>query len=391
MHTTTNRLLLSLWLLFCFYISILKAILYYDYNECLFTFTDNYGINVTYNLSKFHVRGEAFQVDDYDVEDFRYEFQICGRISRRYWNLSIPQYCYWEDLSKSAYAPSYGRPCVNISNGVCHEYYNINNTRPSAIQINEGKKKCYWLGMEIDHSYNMKNYSIALYDSDDGARGVSYTILNGGYCSTSTTKQNRQLVIEFLCPDSAKETFTPQVEAQSILNESVVEYPDCVYTLTYTSPLACPAQCISINSSANEYSVCNGKGICTSDPVAKTVKCLCDDGWTGDTCTTVSSSLIIIQHKQSSLLTAIIICIVLLSLALVVVLFLCYRIRQREENLRARQKDYIQPLTDNNANANTNNNIVENVHDEDAPQMNKRDIQLNSIDPSIQNELTSNQ
>jgi len=390
-----KQILIQLSFLVSFLCSILEA-RFFDYDQCVFSFDDN-GINVTYNLTLLHLYGEAFQVDDYDMNEFRYEFQICGRLSRSYWTNSIPHYCYPSNLSLNTYETD-GSPCLNISNSTkCLEYYNITNHIPSAIQINEGSQRCHWLGMEISQSdsikYNMTNYSVGLYNAENGAAGITYTIMNGEFCSSSQPpRRNRRLIVELVCPDSSKQYFSPQIEAQKILNETVVEYPDCEYTLTITTPLACPARCIDINgTSPNQYSVCNGKGVCATDPIESAVKCLCDDGWTGDTCNKISETSVVLVHKQSSLLTAIIICIVLLTLALVLVLVLCYQIRQREETLRNQQKDYIQPLTDDDA-ANNNNNDTQIGHEDNAnATMNKNDIQLNSVDPSIQNELTGSQ
>jgi len=335
---------------------------FFDYNNCIFHFDDN-GINVTYNLTLLHINGGVFQVDDYDyLSNFRYEFQICGHISRTYWNTSIPSYC----KNVSTNYETKGRPCLNISNSNCSAYYNISQQRASAVQINEFTHVCRWLGTEISESYskeyNLTNYTVSLYDSSNGAAGIIYTIENGEFCATGQPpRYNRQLTVELICPDSAKQYFSPQIEASKILNETVIEHPQCAYTLSITTPLACPAQCIDVNiTGGNKYSVCNGKGLCVTDPIAGSVKCLCDDGWTGDTCNQVESTIVIIQHSQSSLLTVIIICIVLLTIALGLVLILCYQIRKREENIRDKQKDYIQPLTNEDVAVN-----IDHDHDHD--------------------------
>merc|ERR1712130_132962 len=100
------------------------------------------------------------------------------------------------------------------------------------------------------------------------------------------------------------DAFDPYDEAKKIINESVLESGTCIYEIGLESPLACPMTCISVKTNGIEksyfdsssssdsskvpdgtlFSVCSNHGVCVSDPEARRVRCLCDNGWTGIVC-----------------------------------------------------------------------------------------------------------
>ena len=82
--------------------------------------------------------------------------------------------------------------------------------------------------------------------------------------------------------------------------------------------------------SLDMFSVCGTNGICEADPEAGYVRCLCDNGWTGDICEEEMDEIIVVDQSHPGLLAAIIICIILLGIAIVLSAVLCHKIRMKE-------------------------------------------------------------
>ena len=86
------------------------------------------------------------------------------------------------------------------------------------------------------------------------------------------------------------------------------------------------------------YSVCGAHGICEADPYGNgeanypngTLRCLCDEGYTGDFCESKTSEIRVIDQTHPGLLGAIIICILLLGVAIVCAAVLCHKIRMKQ-------------------------------------------------------------
>lgn len=137
------------------------------------------------------------------------------------------------------------------------------------------------MGSDINYK-SLRSWEIGLYDSDNGAAGVVYTTGNGAWCQRGS--KNMQLRVELLCPNTHRYMFKPEW-SRSVIEENVVEYPTCVYTVQYFSVWACPTSCMTYYYYYSfEGTVCSGRGVCVSDPNDGSARCICDDGWEGDTC-----------------------------------------------------------------------------------------------------------
>jgi len=190
---------------------------------------------------------------------------------------------------------------------------------------------CYWLGMEAS---NEVEYKMELLDADNAGKGVVYTILNGEWCPVKGI--NRELRIKLECPDDPRIEFEPSA-VNNIQSEAVEEIDTCIYELAVVSPLACPNKCIA-RANQDMYSVCTTHGICVADPYANgddaypngALRCLCDEGYTGDFCESALSEVRVIDQSHPGLLGAIIVCILLLGVAIVCAAVLCHKIRMKE-------------------------------------------------------------
>ncbi|ETO24755.1 hypothetical protein RFI_12404 [Reticulomyxa filosa] len=212
-------------------------------------------VNVTYDLSPFHLTDTAYTVKGNDTV-FSYVWNFLGNVP--------------SDLSKDC-GEALG-PCTSN----CDSSFSEKNgdTLGAAFQINSDNNNCNLLARG-------NSYKWALYDSQDPARGVSFTYLDGGYCASENT--NREFTINFVCPSSAKKYPSPE---KTLSLTSYVEESDahlCHYSLTWETAAACPYQCVGDGS---QYTVCNGRGICAADPIAGSVRCLCDANFEGDWCET---------------------------------------------------------------------------------------------------------
>ncbi len=124
----------------------------------------------------------------------------------------------------------------------------------------------------------------SLYDKDEPATGASVTFGKGGYCAASG--ENRKFTFNFVCPDSNREFYNPADELKFETTVSESDEHACDYSITVETTLACPYECLTKESDEG-FTVCGGKGLCAADPNVGFVRCLCDDGWTGNGCSEV--------------------------------------------------------------------------------------------------------
>ncbi|ETO13601.1 hypothetical protein RFI_23768 [Reticulomyxa filosa] len=98
---------------------------------------------------------------------------------------------------------------------------------------------------------------------------------------------NRQFTINWLCP-ATNRSYT--LEEEQIITTYVEETDAhyCGYNLNIETALACPYQCLTeTGNNPTYYSICSGHGLCAADPIAGSVRCLCDSGFEGDRCESV--------------------------------------------------------------------------------------------------------
>jgi len=240
---------------------------------------------------------------------------------------------------QSTHGPCIKTKTVNSSNvPVCDDEWEVTTGKvPSAVQVDvtPNDTKCYWLGMEVESTDNMLEYTKELLDPDDAGKGVVFTILNGEWCDVAG--RNRELRVKLECPDSPRIEFEPDYHRNALNEETVTEIDTCIYELAVVNPLACPTSCVD-EMNLEMFAVCGTHGICEADPYANGVdnypngslRCLCDDGYQGDQCESINSEVHIINRTHKGLLAAIIICIVLLGAAIVCAAVICHYIRIKE-------------------------------------------------------------
>eukprot|EP00485_Elphidium_margaritaceum_P020255 CAMPEP_0202726916 /NCGR_PEP_ID=MMETSP1385-20130828/184857_1 /ASSEMBLY_ACC=CAM_ASM_000861 /TAXON_ID=933848 /ORGANISM="Elphidium margaritaceum" /LENGTH=437 /DNA_ID=CAMNT_0049393145 /DNA_START=31 /DNA_END=1344 /DNA_ORIENTATION=- len=311
-----------------------------DYDDCQFNLTDTNGITAEYDLYHFHLTGySAFEVKD-SREDpdhpYTYFFNICGAINPQLFvaDQLIPKEC--------AHPLEQHGPCLDMTETqeCVGGYAKTTDEIPSAVQVwkDGNATRCVWLGMEVDtDAYNLPDswpeYRKELLDPDDAGKGIIFTILNGQWCG----HKNREMRIKLKCADDPRIEFSPNTMQQYISSQLLEEPDTCTYEVVYETPLACPNKCVSTITSSM-YSVCGTHGICEADPYGLgpdaypngTIRCLCDDGYTGDFCEELSIGVTFIDQKHPGLLAVIIVCIILLGAAIVCAAVLCHKIRTKE-------------------------------------------------------------
>lgn len=277
---------------------------------------DLYGITANYDLSSFILDDGVFEVDISD-SNLKYKFNICNEISSTVYSETIPSFCNISEMVK---------PCVKFSGMNCSQMCTESNDEmhPSAIEINTANEECVWMGMVMSDVYNMSDYKIELIDEYNTGRGVLFTIYNGAYCSEYNT--NRELTVKLICPHQKEFAYAPS-DATTVTETLTVD--DCSYEVSYRSVLACPVSCIE--KMGELYIVCSGNGVCASDPMTQSVRCLCDDNYSGTYCADYDTSLFVIKKQtHTALIAVIVICSILLVVALVLSAFLCHKIRMKK-------------------------------------------------------------
>lgn len=112
-------------------------------------------------------------------------------------------------------------------------------------------------------------------DKENPGAGVSLTYTRGQHCSSG---QRRALTLNFKCSKSAG---IEQID-QNVMDESA----HCKYEITIESQYACPTQC----GFGGGHSLCNDHGVCGYDSDAKTARCFCNEGFTGNGCDSATES-----------------------------------------------------------------------------------------------------
>lgn len=271
-------------------------------------------VNITYDLSDFHLTVGYYNVSDSDLEraDTQYYFNILDNINSM---SSLPQECQ-----------SVTGPCDKSTNSQCTNVAKV--TSGAVFQFNTTTRTCVLLGTK-------NSYNHSLLDPLNPAKGMILTYTKGGYCASS--QANREFAITFQCPTTARSYYNLSVvkSFSDLVEESDIE--KCSYSMTWETPLACPYECItttteSTHSNTKIISVCSGRGICAADPEAGFVRCLCDDGYTGNDCSQIqntNASTSTDDHKGFTI-TILVICILLVILMGVVV-YLYYRNKSLRE------------------------------------------------------------
>lgn len=132
------------------------------------------------------------------------------------------------------------------------------------------------------------NMETSLLDEVDPTVGIKIKYLNGSavHCGF-----HRTMTINIYCRNHA---FTAPVIA------TIVEHTACSYTATLASPFACPTSCTITN-----FDLCSDNGICAFDARLGEAKCMCNNGFSGKTCTETKSKTISTLTLGLSIMTGV--------------------------------------------------------------------------------------
>mgnify|MGYP000698793684 CR=1 FL=1 len=124
---------------------------------------------------------------------------------------------------------------------------------------------------EIIGTYDAKHDDtyFSLLDNQDPSLGVQIKYTNGGKC-LDIGGVARTATIEVLCANY-----------EDPLIVSALEPTECQYHMVMKSVHGCPREC-----KVTKNGLCNSHGYCAWDPKAKEAYCLCNEGYSGDDCTT---------------------------------------------------------------------------------------------------------
>ena len=190
--------------------------------------------------------------------------------------------------------------CTSAQSGAVIQYLN---------RTSDGYKECNVVG-RYDSNNDKNDYS--LMDSNDPSKGVSMKYSSGDKCTGDVL---RSATIDVVC-DNVK----------SIV-ESALEPSYCQYHMVMRSYYGCPTEC-PITSNG----LCNSHGHCAYDYNSKKAYCYCNEGYTGDSCTTRGSSS---GSSVSSTQIGLLVTLLIVTIGLVgVVGYMVYRItKYRKEQL----------------------------------------------------------
>lgn len=192
-----------------------------------------------------------------------------------------PTYSYlWNfcaNVPKSA-LPTACDPNV-VTNGAAVQYLD---------RLSDGYKECHVIG-RYDSTHDDIHYKIL--DERNPAYGVSMKYPLGESCPDGT---QRSATIDVIC-DNVKSVI-----------DSAQEPTACEYHMVMKSYHGCPTEC-PITSNG----LCNSHGHCAYDYVKKSAYCYCNSGYTGDSCSSKTSS-----ESDSGLTTQIALLVVLLIVVL---------------------------------------------------------------------------
>lgn len=223
----------------------------------------------TYDLS--FLKGKTQTPEDARIKTYEYQFDVCKSLDE------IPNAC---DAQKAKLS--------------------------GAVQINKSRTECYTLNDDFSKA------KIALINESDPSIGVSLTYSGGQPCGNLETK--RELKINFICRDAPKYS--------EIKNDVVVEHEEkpCFYETSVSTGAGCPTECPVVNDQ-----VCGGNGVCAWNSLRFTSQCFCNEGKTGVDC-----SLTVKKEGVSNTGVAFIFLCILLSLVLMLLGFMWYKMRRLE-------------------------------------------------------------
>lgn len=132
------------------------------------------------------------------------------------------------------------------------------------IQSNDETNSCWVLG---NFQANRAD-AIELIDSANSATGVTLNYFDGDYCSDGN---KRSAAIDVYCRNTA---------VVKVVNVS--EPTTCFYRLEVHSYYGCPTEC-----PITSRGLCDSKGKCLFDSASQAAACVCDEGYSGEDCSSI--------------------------------------------------------------------------------------------------------
>jgi len=157
-----------------------------------------------------------------------------------------------------------------------------------------------------------------LLSKDDPTAGVILEYDGGDTCNvaegTEWIEKPRKLRLIFECDQDDTHGNIPD-------EELITERELCTYDIHIASSYGCPANCPISNSR-----ICSGRGYCKWDRSIATARCFCDEGYSGNSCSS--------RNKKASGLTAAGVSLVIISIFFVIVLGVLYFVVKQIHSLR---------------------------------------------------------
>mmetsp|Transcript_25494 Transcript_25494/g.60136 ORF Transcript_25494/g.60136 Transcript_25494/m.60136 type:complete len:313 (-) Transcript_25494:72-1010(-) len=192
----------------------------------------------------------------------------------------------------------------------------LENKMPTpGLQVANWWNGCYQLGADV-HSQHGSNITFALLDQNQPHKGVTLTYAFGQPCGDYNSElQYRELVLAFQCVDDTMASFEDDEP------EFIEETETCHYEIFLPTAYGCPKEC-----PITDGHVCGGHGVCGYDFVGSTAMCMCNEGYTGTTCTDVVS--LDSGGGIDGTGVVLIIMVVILGLIIGAVVFMWYKLRR---------------------------------------------------------------
>jgi len=301
---------------------------------------------VEYDLSILQLRtkqatgGAGYTVQDENMNSvnrkYEYIFNICGEILNfdtlnlmdkehlgEYTNYTVGQKCRHDmvatkDIDGCPSNVNGEELCQGLGLGPGFQY--------QRSDVNQ-QTKCYRLGRvdkkeseyacgESGNRRDCMNWM--LINKDDPTAGVILEYDGGDTCDVKDGDVNiakaRKLRLYFECDPNDVEGNIPD-------EELITEREVCTYDIHIASRYGCPSNC-----PYSDGSICNSRGYCKWDRSIASARCYCDEGYTGDSCSS--------KQKKSSSISAAGVSLIIISVFFVLVLGVLYFVVKQIRSLR---------------------------------------------------------
>eukprot|EP01084_Bolivina_argentea_P265581 450240_1 len=283
-----------------------------------------YRFNTTKNDTEILYDTEILHIDNGG------EYKIIDEESNWIYLIDLDSYID-ETLLPTVCKTQTGKPCkvFDNNNNTCIEYENIENGKGFAFR--------YELGINPKCQLMATNFKWDLYDNNEPSKGLSWIALNGEYCGGSNSggiNENRGGILNIICNNINKTSLKPIKEFSAIM------YTQDAYSCkveTWTEwGVICPWNCLT-KITDEKWEVCSLHGTCLFDPNAGFVRCICDKGYQGSNCQTITrnnkSHILIINWIKTHILSIVIISFVVIFFIVIIIFWKYYsKLKKKYKN-----------------------------------------------------------